>query len=111
MYGLADLFVFPSLHEGFGLPLLEAMACGCPVVTPSSGSPPEVVAGAARLVDPLDIDSIAASIEAVLSDQRLCAEMVAKGIARAKDLSWEKCASELLAMFNSLDEPQCAVGL
>src|ERR1039458_5581236 len=104
VYALADLFVFPSLHEGFGIPLLEAMACGCPIVTANTGSPPEVVAGAARLVDPLQIDSIADGMEAVLSDQALRTEMIARGMVRAKDFSWDKCAAELLAMLNSLDE-------
>jgi glycosyltransferase involved in cell wall biosynthesis len=104
VYAMADLFVFPSLHEGFGIPLLEAMACGCPIVTANTGSPPEVVAGAARLVDPLQIDRIADGMEAVLFDQALRTDMIARGMARAKDFSWDKCAAELLAMFNSLDE-------
>ena len=104
VYALADLFVFPSLHEGFGIPLLEAMACGCPIVTANTGSPPEVVAGAARLVDPLQIDSIADGMEAVLSEHALKTDMIARGLVRAKDYSWDKCAAELLAMLDSLDE-------
>ncbi len=109
VYALADMFVFPSLHEGFGIPLLEAMACGCPIVTANTGSPPEVVAGAARLVDPLDVDSIADGMAAVLSDQALRMDMIAKGIERAKDFSWDKCAAGLLAIFDSLDERRHSV--
>jgi glycosyltransferase involved in cell wall biosynthesis len=95
-YNLADLFVLPSLYEGFGIPLLEAMACGCPVLTSTTGSPPEVVADAGYLVDPLKVNDIAAGMYEVLSNANLRNAMVAKGLERVKDFSWEKCARQTL---------------
>jgi glycosyltransferase involved in cell wall biosynthesis len=89
LYRLAAVFVFPSLYEGFGLPPLEAMASGTPVVTSNVSSLPEVTGGAAVLVDPYDVDSIRDGIERVLSDPALCADLRAKGIARSRAFSWE----------------------
>jgi glycosyltransferase involved in cell wall biosynthesis len=102
VYSLADLFVFPSLHEGFGIPLLEAMACGCPIVAANTGSVPEVVNGSAYLVDPLNVGSIAAGIQTVLLDDKLRADLIERGLLRAKDFSWEKTARQLLAVFDSM---------
>jgi glycosyltransferase involved in cell wall biosynthesis len=102
MYNLADLFVLPSLYEGFGMPLVEAMACGCPVVTAATGSPPEVVGGAAHLVDPYDVTAIAQGIRSVLADHQQREAMVARGLARARGFSWERCAAEMLALFETL---------
>jgi glycosyltransferase involved in cell wall biosynthesis len=102
VYCLADLFAFPSLYEGFGIPLLEAMACGCPIVTANTCAPPEVTSGAANLVDPLDVEAIAHGMHKVILDRTLRADMIGKGIERAKDFSWEKCARELLALFDTL---------
>jgi glycosyltransferase involved in cell wall biosynthesis len=95
-YNLADLFVLPSLYEGFGIPLLEAMACGCPVLTSTTGSPPEVVEDAGYLVDPIKVDDIAAGICEVLSNFERRSAMVAKGLERVKDFSWGKCARQTL---------------
>jgi glycosyltransferase involved in cell wall biosynthesis len=95
-YNLADLFVLPSLYEGFGIPLLEAMACGCPVLSSTTGSPPEVVEDAGYLVNPLKVDDIAAGICEVLSNSECRSAIVAKGLRRVKDFSWEKCARETL---------------
>jgi glycosyltransferase involved in cell wall biosynthesis len=103
VYCLADLFAFPSLYEGFGIPLLEAMACGCPIVTANTCAPPEVTDGAAYLVDPLDVEDIAAGMHAVIVDRARRDEMVSHGIRRAKDFGWEKCAREILAMFDTLN--------
>jgi glycosyltransferase involved in cell wall biosynthesis len=102
VYSLAELFAFPSLYEGFGIPLVEAMACGCPIVTANTCAPPEVTDGAARLVDPLNVEDIAAGMRDVLSDPALRDQLVAKGLERATAFSWDKCARGLLDMFEDL---------
>ncbi len=89
MYRLAGVFVFPSLYEGFGLPPLEAMASGTPVVTSNLSSLPEVAGDAAVLVDPYDPAAIADGIYRVLSDDGFSAELRRKGLARARQFSWE----------------------
>ena len=89
LYRLAKVFVFPSLYEGFGLPPLEAMASGTPVVTSNVSSLPEVAGDAAVLVDPYDPTAIADGIERVLTDEDLRHELRVKGLARAKQFSWE----------------------
>ena len=99
LYNGADLFVFPSLYEGFGLPVLEAMACGTPVVTSRTSSLPEVAGDAALLVDPHNVDEIAAAMQRVLSDPGLAGELCAKGLARAAEFSWERTARETIAVY------------
>jgi glycosyltransferase involved in cell wall biosynthesis len=99
LYSAADLFVFPSLYEGFGLPALEAMACGTPVIASNTSSLPEVVGDAGLLVDPHDTSGLAAAMEQVLADEWLRAEMRAKGIERAKTFTWEKTAHETLRVY------------
>jgi glycosyltransferase involved in cell wall biosynthesis len=89
MYRLAGVFVFPSLYEGFGLPPLEAMASGTPVVTSNVSSLPEVAGDAALLVDPYDPQAIADGIYRVLTDEGLRRELRQKGLARSKQFSWE----------------------
>src|SRR5688500_3631361 len=90
LYRLASVFVFPSLYEGFGLPPLEAMASGTPVVTSNLSSLPEVTGGAAELVDPYDVESICEGLRRVLDDPARAAEMRAMGLARAREFSWER---------------------
>jgi len=92
----AGLFVFPSLYEGFGLPVLEAMACGTPVICSNASSLPEVAGDAALLVDPLDVEGLAAAMERVLGDEALRAELIERGFERARKFSWERCARETL---------------
>jgi len=89
MYRLAAVFVFPSLYEGFGLPPLEAMASGTPVVTSNVSSLPEVAGDAAVLVNPLESEAIADGIERVLTDRMLNADLRRRGLARARQFSWE----------------------
>ncbi len=89
MYRLAGVFVFPSLYEGFGLPPLEAMASGTPVVTSNVSSLPEVAGDAAVLVDPYDPEAIADGMYRVLTDERLRSDLRRRGVARAREFSWE----------------------
>jgi glycosyltransferase involved in cell wall biosynthesis len=102
-YNLADLFIFPSFYEGFGIPLLEAMACGCPAVVSNTGNLPYLARGAALLVDPYKPDEIAGAIHKILTEDGLRKELIEKGLHRAQAFSWEKCAKETLALFESLN--------
>jgi glycosyltransferase involved in cell wall biosynthesis len=90
LYRMASVFAFPSLYEGFGLPPLEAMACGTPVVTSRISALPEVVGDAALLVDPYDTLDIANALERVLGDEMLAARLVELGLQRAQTFSWER---------------------
>jgi glycosyltransferase involved in cell wall biosynthesis len=92
LYAVASCFVFPSLYEGFGLPILEAMARGIPVACSDRGSLPEVAGGAARLFDPEDPAAIASAIELLLTDRDEVARLVAAGRGRAAQLTWEQTA-------------------
>jgi glycosyltransferase involved in cell wall biosynthesis len=102
LYRLAGVFVFPSLYEGFGLPPLEAMACGAPVITSNVSSLPEVVGDAALLVDPYNPDEIAEAIVRVLSDPSLAADLRARGLARAREFSWERSVERTLAIYREV---------
>jgi glycosyltransferase involved in cell wall biosynthesis len=104
LYEEADVFVYPSLYEGFGLPVLEAMACGCPVIASNVSSLPEVVGEAGTLVDPYDVDALAQAISTVLQADGLKREMSRKGIAQAQKFSWEKAGAELLAVCREVAE-------
>lgn len=92
----ADVFVFPSLYEGFGLPVLEAMACGTPVIASRGNSCEEVGGSAAFYVNPENVEEIADGIHRVMSDASLHIDLVGKGFERAKSFSWEKCAEKTL---------------
>jgi glycosyltransferase involved in cell wall biosynthesis len=102
MYRLAGVFVFPSLYEGFGLPPLEAMASGTPVVTSNVSSLPEVAGDAAVLVDPYDPEAIADGIYRVLTDERLRRVLIHKGIARAGQFSWEQSVRRIRAIYGEV---------
>ena len=95
LYRAADVFVFPSLYEGFGLPPLEAMANGTPVVTSSISSLPEVVGNAALTVDPYNVDEIALAIQRILSDSECSARLIAAGLERVQHFSWKNAAKQL----------------
>lgn len=99
LYAGAAAFVYPSRYEGFGLPPLEAMAAGVPVITGNRTSLPEVVGDAGILVDPDDVDGFRAAIVRLLEDRRYAAELAARGVRRAGEFSWTRCADETLAVY------------
>lgn len=103
-YNAADLFVFPSLYESFGMPILEAMACGCPVVTSNVFSMPEVAGKAAILVDPYNVGKIANAMHEVLTNEELRKHLRKKGLERARQFSWRKCAEEHLKVYRMVME-------
>ena len=92
-YRRADVFAYPSIYEGFGLPVIEAMACGTPVVTSTGGSLPEVAADAALVVDPYDIAALAGAIRRIAEDGPAAAALRARGLARAATFTWERSAA------------------
>lgn len=100
-YSAATAFVFPSFYEGFGLPVLEAMACGAPVITSDSSSLPEVAGDAALLVDPRDVDALAGAIERLMGSPGLRADLRERGLARAREFSWERTARETAAVYRA----------
>ena len=102
LYNLASAFIYASLYEGFGIPPLEAMACGTPVIVSRNSSLPEVCADAAYYVDPLRIDSIAEGMYKIFSDSELKVSLVRRGVARAKSFSWDESALSHLSLFNEV---------
>jgi len=99
LYSAAEAFVFPSLYEGFGLPPLEAMACGTPVACSNAASLPEVAGPAAVFFDPLDVLGMAATLGALLDDRELRAALRDRGLRRAALFSWEACARATVAIY------------
>lgn len=102
LYQHAAVFVFPSRYEGFGLPVLEAMACGCPVVSSNASSLPEVVGAAGLLRDPSDVDGFAEDITSLLSDASRRDQLRDYGLTRAAQFSWERTARELVALYGKV---------
>lgn len=101
-YAAADVFVQPSLHEGFGIPPLEAMACGTPVVASDTGSLPEVLADAARFVDPEDVGAIAEGLREILANPSVADEIRGRGLARAKAFPWASSVEGYLRAFRDV---------
>ena len=99
MYRLAGVFVFPSLYEGFGLPPLEAMASGTPVITSNVSSLPEVVGDAALMIDPYEPAAIADAMQRVLEDPALAADLSRRGLARAREFSWERSIARVREIY------------
>lgn len=102
LYNAATLFVYPSLYEGFGLPPLEAMACGTPVITSNTSSLPEVVGDAGIMIDPYDVDALAKAMYDMLTNDGLRENFVREGLKRARMFSWEKCAIETLKVYREV---------
>lgn len=102
IYNLAQVYVLPSLYEGFGLGILEAMACGCPVLTSKTSSMPEVAGEAAVLVNPYSVNEIAEGIEKIAENRLLRNKLIEKGLLRAKSFSWEKTAHETVEIYQKL---------
>jgi len=98
-YSAADIYVCPSFLEGFGFPVLEAMACGTPVVTSNTSSLPEVAGDAALLVDPYEAEAIAAAMRRVLEDPDLAADLRQRGLERARQFTWERTAHQILSVY------------
>jgi alpha-1,3-rhamnosyl/mannosyltransferase len=98
----ATISLYPSLYEGFGLPVLESMACGVPVITSNRGALPEVTGGAAVLVDPEDVDNMADAISALLDDEGQRSRLKDMGKKRSAEFSWRKTATETLALYREL---------
>jgi glycosyltransferase involved in cell wall biosynthesis len=103
-YNAADLFVYPSEYEGFGLPALEALACGTPVVASNRSSLPEVVGDAGVLVDPTDTGAMADAMQRVLEDERLQSRLSAAGPEQARPFTWRRMAEETLAVYRAVSE-------
>jgi glycosyltransferase involved in cell wall biosynthesis len=101
-YARARIFAFPSLDEGFGMPVLEAMAAGVPVVAANRAGLPEVCGGAALLVDPEDVDAIATALEQLMRDEALAAALVERGVRRAAQFSWQKAAEQTWEVYQGL---------
>jgi glycosyltransferase involved in cell wall biosynthesis len=102
LYRSAHALAFPSLDEGFGMPILEAMSAGLPVVTSNCSAMPEVAGEAAVLVDPHDSDAIAEGLQRIVEDEALREELCRKGPARAADFSWRQTAVKMLALYREL---------
>lgn len=101
MYNAAEIFVYPSLYEGFGLPVLEAMACGTPVITSNVSSLPEIAGDAAHLVDPYSVAEIATALVRVSQDAAYRAELSERGLAQARLYSWERTAQQTLEVYHA----------
>ncbi len=102
LYSGALTTAVPSLYEGFGIPVLESMACGTPVVTSNISSLPEVAGNAALTVDPTDLDAIVAALQQVIDDDSLRTSLRARGLARAAEFTWDRSAQQLQAVYARL---------
>ena len=98
----ATAFVFPSLYEGFGFPVLEAMACGVPVLCSNTSSLPEVAGEAALLVNPLDVDDIARGLHDITTNDDLRRTLIERGYQQAQKFTWQACADVVLSVFESV---------
>jgi len=101
-YNAADLFVFPSTYEGFGLPVLESMTSGTPVITSNAGSLPEIVGESRYMIDPLDVEGLTNNIYDVLTNEKISKKLIEEGLNRSKLFSWNKTAMETLKVYEDV---------
>jgi alpha-1,3-rhamnosyl/mannosyltransferase len=99
LYTGATMLVYPSLYEGFGLPVLEAMASGIPVITSNRASLPEVAGDVGFAIDPQDVEGLRACMQSLIEDKKEAARRAALGIARARQFTWQACAEQTLAVY------------
>lgn len=102
LYNSASLMVYPSLYEGFGLPILEAMTCGCPVICSNRASMPEVSGEAAVIIEPEDEEGLARRIQELMEDSLLSAKYTKAGIRRAKEFDWNETARKTVRIFDQV---------
>jgi glycosyltransferase involved in cell wall biosynthesis len=99
LYSGAHALLFPSLWEGFGIPIIEAMASGIPVLTSNLSSCPEIAGDAGLIVDPYDVEQLTSGIERLAEDTEMCRQMTVRGLARAKNFTWERTVTETLEQY------------
>src|SRR6185437_7350538 len=104
LYRAADAFVYPALYEGFGMPPIEAMACGCPVISSTRGSLGEVVGSAAAIVEPEDVNSITKQLVSLANDANLRERLRAAGLEHAGQFDWNNTASQTLSIYSRLGQ-------
>jgi glycosyltransferase involved in cell wall biosynthesis len=109
LYNRAFLFLYPSIRESFGLPILEAMSCGTPVITSNCSCMPEIAGDAAYLADPFDPVSIASGIKKIDTEERFRLDLIEKGLRRSKDFSWSEATKKLISLYNCTFQPALRV--
>lgn len=102
LYNAAEMLAYACLYEGFGIPILEAMACGCPVVTSNLSSMPEIAGDAALLVDPKEVQQIKSAMDRLIKDKKLRKDMIKKGLKRSSQFSWQRCARETIKAYEGM---------
>ena len=102
IYNLCEIFLYPSLRESFGIPMLEAMRCGAPVITSNTSSMPEVSGGAAMIIDPYKPEEITAAMQKILTDQKVREELILKGFEQSRKFSWEAMAGDVLKLYEQV---------